>query len=865
MFRKIRHKIVRSISQIEPVINENILFVFSSVNSSIIPNQFNNPQIGTIVHNFSSSKISNDVLLSLINTENDYYLLITKDNKGICFLTRYYDDSEKKYTYKYPSSSELFKRLTSIVIDDLLLSKPISVEIEISFNQSIPEIDFDLGLYPALIKELDVNIFLDNVTQIFDIDFAFSIDISRNIFTPMGDAKQGGKNYWKKNEQKDLFGDRDLTDKEIEKGPRKAYKVINKTSRSTHTKLQDPWDLLYPLLLPPIDFDFSEQIDFYLPLYPFQQQGVEFLFNNNSALLADEMGTGKTVQTIIALRFLYRQAIVKKTLIICPKSVLGSAQLSLKTGKSEGWDGHLFNWFPELSVTIVDGNVEQRRLDWHYPAHVYISTYDSIRNDLENGILNLNENIFDCVVVDEAQNIKNRESGRSRAVKKINTKFRWALTGTPIENKIEDVISIFDFIKPKLFKNENYTPQRVKKLIEPYFLRRLKKDVLKDLPEKIRQEEWLDLDTDQQIAYDHILNQGRNQIASSLESENEFTIRRHIFALLTELKNICNFAPDKETSPKTEALLEYINVIVENDEKVLVFSQYDKYGIEILEKFFIKNKIKYVSFRGNMSTSERNRAIADFRNLSLGIPVFLATVKTAGVGISLTEASYVIHFDHWWNPAVMWQAEDRAHRPGQKNKLNVYSFWMSNTIEERIKEKLYQKGLLIESVIDSLATEVIEELISTSEWLEMLGISNNRKRFEKEAEKTVENILEKIKSMSPREFEIITQEFFIKLGYTNSRVTQISRDGGIDVYGTRIINDNEETIIAQCKRTETVSVNIARELLGVMSTNQRIIKGFIVTSGKFSEDCKSFAYSNPRINLIDGISFAKYLKDLKVM
>lgn len=863
--RKIRHKIVRSISQIDPVTNEKVSFIFSSINSAIIPNQFNNPQIGTIVHNFPSSKISNDVLLSLINTENDYYLLITKNLTGVCYLTKYYDESEKKYTYKYPTSLELFQKLNSFVTNDLSLSKPISVEIEISISQPIFLLEFYLELFPVISKELEIKILLDNITQVFEIGFDFSADISRNIFTPLSDSKQGGKIYLKKIEQKDLFGRRYLEDEESEKGPRKAYKVISKKDRSTHIKLQDPWDLLYPLLIPPIDFEFSEQIDFYLPLYPFQKQGVEFLFNNKSALLADEMGTGKTVQTIIALRFLFRKAVVKKTLIICPKTVLGSAQLSLKTGKPEGWDGHLFHWSPELSVTIVDGNVEKRRLDWHYPAHVYVSTYDTIRNDLDNGILKLDKSNFDCVIVDEAQNIKNRESGRSKAVKKINATFKWALTGTPIENKVEDVISIFDFIKPRLFKNEDYPPQRVKELIRPYFLRRLKKDVLKDLPEKIRQEEWLELDKDQQIAYNNVLNQGRDKISSSLKSENEFTIRRHIFTLLTELKKICNFAPNKETSPKTEVLLDYINVISENNEKVLVFSQFDKYGIEILEKFFEKNKIKFVSLRGNMSTSERNRAIDDFRNLSLGIPVLLATVKTAGVGISLTEASYVIHFDHWWNPAVMWQAEDRAHRPGQKNKLNVYSFWMSNTIEERIKEKLYQKGLLIESVIDSLATEVIEELISTSEWLEMLGISNSKKRFEKNSEKTVENILEKIKSMSAREFEIITQEFFIKLGYTNSRVTQISRDGGIDVYGTRIIHNNEETIIAQCKRTETVSVNVARELLGVMSTNQRIIKGFIITSGKFSDDCKSFARSNPRITLIDGISFAKYLKDLKVI
>ena len=249
------------------------------------------------------------------------------------------------------------------------------------------------------------------------------------------------------------------------------------------------------------------------------------------------MGTGKTVQAIVALRILFRQGKVKHALIVCPPAIIGSAYLSQITGKPEGWDGHLHKWAPEISVTVVRGSPDQRRLDWTCPAHVYISTYDTLRNDIESGLLEETEiTKFDCVIIDEAQNIKNRDAGRARAVRKTTPLYRWALTGTPIETKVEDIISIFAFVRPKLFSREYHPPHEVKHRIEPYFLRRLKRDVLKDLPEKTRQEEWLELDGDQREAYDRALATGQRQLTDKVKTDSEFQVRRHIFALLQELK-----------------------------------------------------------------------------------------------------------------------------------------------------------------------------------------------------------------------------------------------------------------------------------------------------------------------------------------
>ena len=213
----------------------------------------------------------------------------------------------------------------------------------------------------------------------------------------------------------------------------------------------------------------------------------------------------------------------------------------------------------------------------------------------------------------------------------------------------------------------------------------------------------------------------------------------------------------------------------------------------------------------------------------------------------------------------MWQAEDRAHRLGQENKVNVYSFWMRDTIEQKIKQKLYEKGLLIKSVIDSLAVDAVEEMISTQEWLEMLGVEVAKVEVETLRTESIDSTLKKLRAGSPTDFEHLTKEFFIKQGYTNSKVTQRSRDGGVDVFGSRVIDGIEDSFIAQCKRTTTVGVKVAREHLGILAANQKVSKGFVITSGDFTEECLRFAGANPKLTLIDGKTFANFLKQLKIL
>jgi SNF2 family DNA or RNA helicase len=418
-----------------------------------------------------------------------------------------------------------------------------------------------------------------------------------------------------------------------------------------------------------------------------------------------------------------------------------------------------------LSFTVVRGSREERKLDWRYPAHIYVAPYDTLSSDfltvvkkkativckaclrtstfgekvhvtdvetpqfscphcqtpfgelptsealVENDVIGS----FDVVVLDEAQYIKNPNTSRSRAVKLPIPKYRWALTGTPLETKVEDLAGIFSFVKPK-YMHYNISTREAKRLMEPYFLRRLKKDVLQDLPPKIRQEEWLELDSDQQAEYDRVL---RGEVRKLTELGEQVT-KAHIFAVITNLKRVCNFASGKHSSPKSETLIEYLKTVKDSGHKAIVFTQWvDEYGVASLESILKPFGVSVL--KGGLTDVARDSALQRFRT-DPNVCVLLATLKTGGVGLTLTEANYVFHYDHWWNPATMWQAEDRVHRKGQQRGVNVYSFWTQKTIEERIYEKLRERGLLFDEVVNSLSETDFEKKLSTDDWLDMLGV-----------------------------------------------------------------------------------------------------------------------------------------------
>ncbi len=717
---------------------------------------------------------------------------------------------------------------------------------------SLSDLTGALAVEPTDSERIDVLIVKPEVEERADA-LTCVVTVSENLLEPFDGPNPTGKNYTQPDAARLLFEDRRSS--RAPRGDRKAYKERT-TPTGPWRKSASLWDLILPLLKPPLNLDFPTQIDLPSELYPFQVVGVQHLAGNESFLLADEMGTGKTVMSCVALRILFHRGLLRRALVVCPANIVSL------------WDRHLEDWGgTAIQCTVVRGTRESRARDWHYPAHVYVTSYETLRNDIRDGAPLSDDSerrSFDLVLVDEAHRLKNPGSRQSRAVLSMDARFRWALTGTPLQNKIDDLAGIFRFVKPGLFPKETPSPAHAKELMAPFFLRRRKMDVLRDLPEKVQQNIWLEMDSPQREAYEVAMAEAR---AGWMSVQGSAAKRRaHVFALVQRLKQICNFAPGESTSAKLEFLLDQLDEIFEEN-KACIFTQYIGEGLEKIVPHLERYGV--AKFHGSMTPAQKQRAIDAFQEDD-SIRVFVGQTKAAGEGITLTAANYAFHFDQWWNPARAWQAEDRLHREGQLKQVNVYSYWMSNTYEERIFELLEQKGLLHEEVVNAMSEKEINASVSMDDWCKALGLEVTpavvaEEVHRKEAQgSNLGETYQKLQEVAPSRFEEIVAEVFRHMGYPNAHVTGQAYDGGIDIRASRDAMGGTERIAVQCKRQQQVGVGIARELLGALEANPRISQGFLVVSGKLTPPCRQFINERGNLSSIEGIELAKRAMEFRI-
>jgi superfamily II DNA or RNA helicase len=600
----------------------------------------------------------------------------------------------------------------------------------------------------------------------------------------------------------------------------------------------DVFDLLLAYLQPPLELLLAQPLLFPPNRRPdpYQVQGVQFLLSHPSALLGDEMGLGKTVQAIVGLQGLFRHGRIHRALVLCPRSLLGT------------WEHHLRDWAPELFVLKVRGDKEERRLLWESPANVFLSTYETLRQDTEHGIDLAYR--FDAVILDEAQKIKNPDAGLSQAVRRLRPAYRWGLTGTPLENRVDDVVSIFQFLSPELFRRVSppYSEKMVRDRIAPYFLRRRVADVLTELPEKVSEERWLYLNDDQQASYDAAYWEGRAEL------EKPGAGRIHVFSLINQLKQICNLDPRSGSSAKLDYLEEQLAGIMDNAQKALVFSQFPNRTLREIEPRL--SSFGVCVFDGSLSDSAREAAIKQFEG-EVQPRVLLMSVKAGGLGLTLTRANHVFHLDHWWNPAVARQAEARAHRRGQKQTVFVYDIWTIDTIEHRIYDLLARKQHLFDVVIDDLSAEGVQKWLTDED---LFGLFDLKAPAGTRPSQTVftssalaPQLKAKLRSMTPGEFEQLVARLYNKMGFV-SQVTPLSHDGGIDVVARRLSDVGREHLIIQCKHMPdgVIGEPIVRELIGTWHSQREATRAVLVTTGRFSSGAIELA-NNARIDLVDGV------------
>ncbi|WAW14032.1 DEAD/DEAH box helicase [Peptostreptococcus equinus] len=434
----------------------------------------------------------------------------------------------------------------------------------------------------------------------------------------------------------------------------------------------------------------------------YQVDGVKWLlklrYMELNGILADDMGLGKSLQTIAYLGSVKR---TKPSIIVCPASLIFN------------WKNEFEKFNKEEIILPIHGSKEERDIEISsIDSQIVITSYDYLKRDID-----LYEKIeFDTIIIDEAQYIKNHNTKASHSIKRLKSKYKIALTGTPIENSLSELWSIFDFImRGYLFKYDYFTKRyerpivldknedlssRLKYMVEPFILRRLKCQVLNELPEKIENNLYIDMSQKERDLYKANLFQLSTQIASNTDSKGN---KLQILSMLTRLRQICIdprllYSNINKNSSKIQACMELVKQCIENNKKIILFSTFTSVLDLIIDECEKKN-IDYLLLTGSTNKSDRKKNVDLFQEGN--IPLFLISLKAGGTGLNLTEASVVIHIDPWWNVSAQNQATDRAYRIGQRNKVQVYNLITKNTIEEKILKMQANKKEISDNFIES--------------------------------------------------------------------------------------------------------------------------------------------------------------------
>jgi SNF2 family DNA or RNA helicase len=477
--------------------------------------------------------------------------------------------------------------------------------------------------------------------------------------------------------------------------------------------------------------ELAQPPDFVGELRPYQVKGFSWLAflqqYGIGACLADDMGLGKTIQLLALLLKDKEEGVDKPTLLICPTSVVGN------------WKREAMRFAPSLEVMVHHGTARMKNKEFLSEAvkcDLVISTYALAHRDKEL----FKEVEWNSVVLDEAQNIKNQFTKQSQAVRKFKSDFRVALTGTPVENRLSELWSIMDFLNPGYLGssegfrrgfalpieryNDKEAGMKLRNITSPFILRRLKTDptIIKDLPDKFEMKVHCSLTKEQATLYEAIVK----DMLQKIDESEGIDRKGMVLSALVRLKQVCNhpaqFLGDGSALPdrsgKLNRITELLEEVIAEDDAALVFTQFSEMG-GMLKKHFQQVFGQEVLFlHGRIPQKQRDQMVMRFSEKD-GPPIFILSLKAGGVGLNLTRAGHVFHFDRWWNPAVENQATDRAFRIGQKKNVQVHKFICDGTLEERIDEMIETKKALAENIIGTgeswlteMTTEQLKELFA---------------------------------------------------------------------------------------------------------------------------------------------------------
>lgn len=611
------------------------------------------------------------------------------------------------------------------------------------------------------------------------------------------------------------------------------------------TDVPERTDLLRPMLEPSVFIAELEHLILPDSLRNEQLEAVYALLNRNAILLADEPGLGKTVVACVALVALFQQGQVQRALVVSPES-----------GRRH-WAGHLTTWAHELLVTAVRGDEAQRALDWETAAHLYLTDYQTLATDIEGGILPEEQRKFDVVVLDGIHTISFAERKISQALESLDTGRRWALAGA-LPQEIEDWFLIFSFLTPKESKvSKDDTLPALRKRFMPNVLRRRKKDLAKDMPRLIRQEIWLDLEMQHSLAYQEALEEERER----LEKLGRSVTRTHINAAVDRLKRVCNFAPELLDGAKVRVLIDLVEEITAAGAKLVVLSQYAEDGLDQLLPILEA----YGTLRLDTDEPEerQDELLAAFLEDTIW-SVLLAEAEVRIEGGPLSEASYVVHFDHGWNPAIRRKTEKRLYpRRAEALPLNVYEFWIADTIDEKLHALLAKRNMLSGQVAEDTQPRDLEEGISIEEWLrDVFEISVPSSLAPAEEPSPIDTgqlpgtsiLRTQLASLSSGDLMIEIKLLMEAFGYPSSEILGDREGSDGDLLAWREGEEGIERVLVRCIRSEkNVGVGEGRKLLQAMEDRGDCLSAYLIALTDFTPAGRKLSEeSKGRLELISG-------------
>ena len=588
--------------------------------------------------------------------------------------------------------------------------------------------------------------------------------------------------------------------------------------------------------------------DFPHCLRPYQVEACQALLKNESFLLADSPGTGKTVVACSALLALFHQDQARRALIVCQERGL------------RHWLSHLSMWSPGLRVSLARSDPD----GWAVAAHVHLTDYTSLAAAMASGALPEAGRVYDVLILDDLHGVRRKDTQPLLALESISAERRWALAGALPRHPM-GWLEIFSLLMPdRAGKRSDMTLPDLRRRFQPYTLRRSKADLAAQLPAQTRQEVWVDLDPAQATVYQEELAEERHRLAKL----GTAVTRTHIANAAARLKQACNFMPGTLDSSKVRALIDLVEDITAGGLKVVVFSQFTEKGLDNLAQ--VLEPYGMVRLDSGMSEADQKTALERFR-VDKDRLLLLADPDVRPSSGPLEEATYIVHFDHDWNPAVRRRVERRLHPDGSPiTGVSVYELWVADSFETRLYRVLADSLLLPGGLTADTRPADLEERLTLDDWLRTILEVPEGGAMPRLAPPTssgtgrlpgTEMLKKQVSEMQPAELLTAVSELMRAWGFPQADILRGPDEDGGDLMAARESEQGREQLLVRCMRgAKDVGVGEGRSLLSEMHNWENCIGTYLVATADFTAACKKLAdESRGRLALVSGVELYRHL------